>query len=229
MSEIVLNAKNRETSTSVNELRKKNIVPAVLYGHGIKNKNLSVTLSEFNKAYRQAGESMLVDLVVEKEAPVKVLIHDTSRDVETHTVEHIDFYQVNMNEPITTDIPIVFSGVAPAVKTLGGILITQLDSIPVKCLPKDLVKAFIVDLSVLTDFNDKISIEDIKDIPESMEVLREKDSTVALVSAPRVVTKSAEETADEEAVEAGNAEKNAADGDGEAKAEGGDGSPAESK
>ena len=187
MSTLELKATIRDAKTSVNDLREKRFVPGVLYGHGIENKSITVALNEFTKTYKQAGESTLVDLVIGEDKPVKVLVHAISRNVETNIAEHVDFYQVNMNEKLHADIPVVFEGAAPAVKAQGGTLIVQIESIAVKCMPADLVDSFKVDISVLTDFTKRILISDIPNIPESMEVLRPMTAAVALVAPPRVV------------------------------------------
>ena len=158
MSTIELKATIRDTKESLKDLRANFCIPAVLYGHGIENKSITVSLGEFVKAYKKAGESTLVDLIVGDEKPAKVLVHAISRDVETNTPEHIDFYQVNMDEKLHAEIPVIFDGDAPAVKAQGGTLISQINSVPVKCLPGDLVDAFHVDISVLDDFTKRIVI-----------------------------------------------------------------------
>jgi large subunit ribosomal protein L25 len=208
MSALLLKAEMRDKNVSNKTLRNSRTIPGELYGHKIKNQSVSVPLADFSKVYKEVGENILIDLAIEKQAPIKVLIHDITRDVETHVVEHIDFYQVNMNEKITTEIPIVFTGESDAVKILGGVLITQIESIPVKCLPSELVREFTIDLGVLTDYSKRISLSDIQGIPDSMEVLRDMDSTVALVSAPRVIVEDIiEETTDEAVTEDGVVEK----------------------
>ena len=219
MSTIELKVTTRDIKESVNDLRKKRFVPAVLYGHGIENQSITVALSDFVKAYKQAGESTLVDLVVGDSNPVKVLVHAISRDVETNVAEHVDFYQVNMKEKLHADIPVVYEGDASAVKEQGGTLITQIQSIPVKCLPSDLVDSFTVDISVLDDFSKRILLSDIKNIPDSMEVLRPMESVVALVAAPRVaeVEVTMEEVAEGEEGEETSAEDEGEEKEGEAK------------
>jgi large subunit ribosomal protein L25 len=57
------NEKGRDTQ----ELRADGIIPAVLYGPGIENKNLSLDSKEFYKLYRQTGKSSLVSLNIEGE------------------------------------------------------------------------------------------------------------------------------------------------------------------
>ena len=166
------------------EVLRKGLIPAVLYGHNVKNINLAIPFSQFMKVYNEAGENTLVNLKVEGKDPVKVLIHDIDHDVVTNAVRHIDFYQVNMTEKIEAEIPIHFIGESPAVKELGGTLVFQLDALPVKCLPADLIKSVEVDVGGLKDFDAAIHIKDIA-IPPSLEVLRDKDDVIVMVSRPR--------------------------------------------
>jgi len=77
-------------------LRKKGLLPAVLYGPKIK-KSLSLELDykAFEKAYQQAGESSLLKLLI-KDEPKKeyqVLIHEVQKDPLTGKFLHVDFYQ----------------------------------------------------------------------------------------------------------------------------------------
>ena len=51
-------------------LRRKGTMPAVVYGEGIASRNLSVDAKVFEKVYKQAGESTLVDLHVGTAAPI---------------------------------------------------------------------------------------------------------------------------------------------------------------
>ena len=47
----------KELGKKVKSLRKMGVLPAVLYGHKIKNLNLELDLKEFEKIYKEAGES----------------------------------------------------------------------------------------------------------------------------------------------------------------------------
>jgi large subunit ribosomal protein L25 len=70
-----LNVKRRELlgTSNTRRLRRTGVVPAVLYGHGVKNLNLSLDAIQLRKTLRQAGTSTLVDLVVDDRPAVKVL------------------------------------------------------------------------------------------------------------------------------------------------------------
>ncbi len=178
MSKIVLEAESRKLKET-----KEGKIPAVLYGRGIDNKNLWVDKKEFIKVFREVGESTLMDLHFGKEKR-SVLIHD----VQVHPISgdflHIDFYQVKMDEKIETDIELVFNGIAPAVKELGGTFVKSLDKLPIRCLPGDLIGHIDVDISSLKTFEDHIYVKDLN-IPEAIEVLIDEETVVALVTPPR--------------------------------------------
>ena len=76
MATYALKAQTREvTGKKVNKLRDQGLIPAVLYGHDVKNQNLAVKELEFAKLYEEIGESKLVDLQVDDKKSVKILIH----------------------------------------------------------------------------------------------------------------------------------------------------------
>lgn len=185
METIVLNADRRTVEgKATKKLRLANTVPAVVYGHGIKSQSLTIEAIAFQKVYRQAGSSSLVDLVIAGGAPVKVLIHAIQQHPTKSTPIHIDFYQVKMTEKLTTDIDLRFTGESTAVKEAGGILIRTMDKLKVECLPGDLVPAIDVDLSSLKTFEDRIHVRDIT-APPGITVLDGRDEVVASVTPPR--------------------------------------------
>ena len=112
------------------------------------------------------------------------MIHDSSRDPVTDEIEHIDFYEVKMDEKIIAKIPLIFIGDAPAVSDLGGVLVKAMQELEVRALPADLPHEIEIDISSLKTFNDSILIKEIK-LPENVEVLENISSSVASVAPPR--------------------------------------------
>ena len=181
---IILKAKTREiTGKKVKQLREENVIPAVLYGHGIKPHNITVNYLDFNRVFEKAGESSLVELELEGKKS-NVLVHDTQIDPMNGRFSHIDFFQVNMKEEVETEIPLEFIGEAPAVKELGGVLIKSLDAVTVKCLPADLPEKYEVDISKLVTFDDTIAVKDLK-VSEKVEILDDSETIIASVQEPR--------------------------------------------
>lgn len=180
-----LHASQRSTTgRNVRIVREQDLVPAVMYGHGIENINLSLPAREFQTVYGAAGESTLVDLLVDAAEPVKVIIQDVQKDGVSDRILHADLYQVNMKEKITAEVPIVFVGESPAVKTLGGILIKNLAKVEVESLPADLPHELQVDISGLKLFTDKITVGNIQ-VPAGVTLRAEATEAVILVEEPR--------------------------------------------
>ncbi|MCX6742833.1 MAG: 50S ribosomal protein L25 [Candidatus Parcubacteria bacterium] len=183
MTSLILKAQERVVlGKKVKTIRDQDLIPAVLYGHGLKNQNLAVKNLEFKKLFDQAGTSKLVDLQINDKKPVKILIHDVQYDPVKTVVNHIDFYQIKENEKITTEIELEFVGDAPAVKELGGVLVKNYDTIEIECLPADLEKMdkITVDLSVLKTFSDTVHIKDLK-VPAGVRIEEDPDEVVALI------------------------------------------------
>ncbi len=179
---ITLNSEKREiTGRKIRKIENRKI-PAIIYGHGIENKNIWVDANKFSHVFAETGESTIVQLKVDGEK-INVLIHDYQVDPILDNIIHVDFFQVRMDEKVISDVSIVFTGEAPAVKAMGGTLTTT-DSISVRSLPGDLPSEITVDISVLKDFDTSINVKDLK-IPDKVEVLLEETQTIASVSAPR--------------------------------------------
>ncbi|MFH1029951.1 MAG: 50S ribosomal protein L25 [bacterium] len=165
------------------KLLKKGMIPAVLYGHDVKNTNIAVKANDFVKIYKEAGESTLIDLKIENSDPVKAIVQETQLNLSGEKFVHIDFHQINMDEKMTVNIGLKFTGIAPVVK-IGGTVITNLSELSAECLPKDLVHEIEVDLSSLDDFEKNILVKDIK-VPSGVKILNEAAEAIVIVEAPR--------------------------------------------
>ena len=185
-----LKAKVREVlGRKVKTLRKKGIIPAVVYGLKAKSIPLEIDYSEFEKVYKEAGESTVIKLKVKSQKSKvdelkNALIYDVAMDSVSDKFIHVDFYEVRMDKPITAVVPLVFEGEAPAVKNLEGVLVKNITEIEVEALPANLPHEIKVDISVLKTFDDLIHIKDLK-IPDGVKISINPDEIVALVSPPR--------------------------------------------
>ena len=172
----------RKTKT----LRKGGVLPAIFYGpkmtsgRGKKALPLEINLKEFEKIYQQAGESTLISLEVE-EQKTPVLIHEVQRDPITSKPIHVDFYQPILEKEITAKVPLVFEGLSPAVKDLGGTLVKDISEVEVRALPQNLPKEIKVIVESLKTFEDNIKISDLK-TPEGVKILKKPEEIVASVS-----------------------------------------------
>lgn len=160
-------------------------IPAVVYGSGIEAQNVWIDVVQFNRVFDHAGTNTLISLVIgDAKKPINVLIHDFQTESISNRFTHVDLFAVNMKEDVETEIPLVFEGIAPAVKLLGGTLVKTVDEIEVRALPSDLPHEIIVDLSVLATFEDHITVADLK-IGDKVEILSDPETVIAMVSEPR--------------------------------------------
>lgn len=176
--------KRKETGKQVRALRRAGLLPAVVYGHGVSSQALSIQKREFDRFYRTAGESRLIDLVVADDKPIKALIQDIARHPLTGTPVHVDFRAVTMTEKLRTEIELRFVGRSRAVAELGGVLVKNMSKVKIECLPDALVDAIEVDLAPLVEFGTSIQIKDLS-VPAGITLLEHAADGVATVIAPR--------------------------------------------
>ena len=180
-----LAAKSRtELGRKVNALRRAGFLPAVVYGEGSTGESIAVTMRDFEKIYREAGESSVIELRVEGGKNLNVMIHDVAYDPLTSKPIHADFYSVRMDKEIETKVSLVFAGESPAIKGEGGILVKVMHEIDVKALPKDLPHEIKVDIAFLDKIDARIYVKDLI-LPHGVKSLAEAQEVVALVEAPR--------------------------------------------
>lgn len=218
------------TGRKVKSLRDNKLVPAVLYGFEVEQQFLQIPEQTFRKTYIEAGENQVVDLIVEgSKKPVSVLIREIQIDPIRREVIHADLFAIDITKPIDVQVPIEFTGEAPAVKATGGTLVKKLDELSVRCLPKDFAKFIEVPLGNLVTLEDAITVGDVK-VPAGWTVLNDANGMVATVVPLKVETFDVKPADAEAAVigaanEAVDKEKAAAD----AKKEGGDAKKPEGK
>lgn len=178
-----LKVEMRDKSVKLDLLRKEGRLPAVFYGKKEASTPISVSKIDFLKAWKEAGESTVINL----ETPngvVESLIHDVDFDPVTGTPRHADFYVFEKGHKVKIDIPLEFVGVSPAVKDLGGILVKVMHEVKVEAQPKDLPHNIEVDISTLLTFESQVLAKDLV-LPHGVELIENGEEVVALVSQPR--------------------------------------------
>lgn len=185
-SMLELRATERTTKTQGdrNAVRAERKIPGVIYGHGVTSQTVTLDYQEFEKLYAKAGESSLVNLIVDTASPRPVLISDVQKDPVRGSFIHVDLHQVRMDEKIKAHIALQIVGESPAVKGLGANLIISKDELEVECLPKDLVAQITVDISVLTEMDQGLRVRDLN-IPAGITVLDEAEETIVSALKPR--------------------------------------------
>lgn len=170
---------------SLKEIRNLGEIPAVVYGREVKNYSIQVDEKEFKKVLREAGESSLVELLLDKDKKL-VLIHEIQKSPVSGKIIHIDFFQPSLTEKVEVNVPLVFEGVAPAEKDLGGTLVKNMMEIEVKGLPQNLPHEIKVSIDSLKTFEDHILVKDLF-LSKELEILKNPEEIVASVLPPQKV------------------------------------------
>jgi large subunit ribosomal protein L25 len=177
----------------------------------MKSASVQLPLKDFQAVFKQVHETGLVDLAgVDKEA-IPVLIHNVQMDPRSHTPVHADFFKVNLKEKITAKIPVIALGEAKAELDKVGLLEQPVSEFEVEALPTDLPEKIEVDVSLLAQVDEQITVADIK-VDAGVTVLNEPSQVVFKIG--ELVTKEmeAQAAADEAAAAAAAAEAGAEEG-----------------
>ena len=163
MEQIELRMTTREVlGKKVGALRRQGISPAHLFGRDIESVALQCDTAQLQRVLAQAGKTRLISLRLDKaRKPRNVLVREIQRNLLSGSLLHVDFYQVGMTAEIKVEVPIVLVGEAPALKSKGNILMQELSSLAIGCLPGEIPASVEVDLSALTEAGQAIHVKDI--------------------------------------------------------------------
>ena len=203
--------KRKVLGKKVKKLRREGVLPANVYGKDIKSVSVQVAQKEFDKVFKEAGETGLVDLQLDGKI-LPVLIHNVQTDYLGNKL-HADFFQVNLKEKVKTMVPIVIVGEPKAVIDKVGLLMQIISEVEVEALPEELPENIEVNVEPLVAVDEQVAVSDLK-IAKDVVILT--DPTQVVVKISKLVSKEAEELAAEEAAASE-----------EAKAEAGEEAPAE--
>ena len=202
MARLELEVSKRETTgKKVRFLRREGIIPASLYGHDVNSTALQIEAKRLKHILAQAGKTDLIDLrFTDSKTTKKVLVREVQQNPLTDELLHVDFYHVKMTERISAEVPLVFTGDAPALKNRNVSLLRLIDSLTVEALPDALPHSLEVDLSTLDHTDQAVYVKDIH-IGDGVTLLDDPEQMVVKVTETRGAAEieEAEAEAEEEA------------------------------
>jgi large subunit ribosomal protein L25 len=178
----------REAQGKANKrLRRAGIVPGVVYGKGEASTNVQVDEKTFETLYRAAGRTSVVKFTLPGAGrATSGFIKSVQRHPLSGQALHVDYLLVNLNVEMEVDVPLVFTGEAPAVEETGGTLLHSLSSVRVKALPTDIPHEISVDVSVLKSLDVAIHVKDLNLNRDLVHMLTDGEAIVATVVPPRI-------------------------------------------
>ena len=203
MDQIELKVTNREIlGKKVRFLRRQGITPTHIFGHGIKSLAVQCDTTELKRVMAEAGKTRLINLKLDNEKrPRTAVIREVQIEPRTGQSLHVDFYQVKMEEKVKVEVPIVLVGEAPALKSKDNMLLHELNTLEIDCLPAKIPNSIELDITSLTEPEQAIRVEDIE-LDKEITVLNEPEQIVARISLRHVEVVEEEAVVEEEVIEA---------------------------
>lgn len=190
--------KRKVVGKKIKKLRKEGILPLNIYGKGVKSQALQAPYKDFEKVYKEAGVTGIIDVAVDGEVRPS-LIHNVQQDYYKHTLLHADFFQVNLKEKVKTMVKIITIGEPKAVSEKLGLLMQTLSEVEVEALPTDLPDKIEVNVEPLAVLDAQITVGEIK-APSGVTILTDASQVVAKIGS--LISKEAAEQAAAEAAAA---------------------------
>ena len=174
----------------VKSLRRKGLIPGVLYYAGEKNVNIEIEKSILFHAM-QSGQRIFE---IEQEGESQfTMIKQVQYHPVTDEVIHLDLMRVRRSEKMTITVPLVLVGDAKGVKE-GGLLSQSINQLEINCFPTDVPEQIELNVENL-ELSSSMSISDIKLENDDIEIITDKEVNVVNIS--QLVEEEVEEEADE--------------------------------
>lgn len=159
-------------------LRKKGLLPGVVYGHKQDVVQVTVNTEEFDTAVRKQHARSLT-LTIDGKAET-VLIKELQWCHLGKDMLHVDFWRVDVNERVKVVVPVELRG---APKTMGGGVLEQpLHAIHVECLALAIPDGIRIDITGLT-LGHPVHVRELT-LPEGVTALEAPEAVVVQIKLP---------------------------------------------
>jgi large subunit ribosomal protein L25 len=182
METLTISVRKREHvgSRATRDLRREEMIPAVLYGHGEESLAIALPYRTLQDALKRNVHILYLDFGGDSQpAIIKHLQWDTFGQVMLHA----DLLRVRLEEEVSVNVPLKPKGRAKGVDA-GGILSIGRSEMAICCKPTEIPDFIEFDVSAL-EIGHSLQIKDLT-LPPGAKLDDEPDQVVASVSA-RVV------------------------------------------
>ena len=174
-------------SRACRRLRRRGLVPAVMYGRDEPNVLLSLQEKELENLLRQ--HTLILQVQWDGQT-TPVQIKEVQFDELGEQVLHADLGRISLDETVQVSVSVDTQGEAIGVREEGGVLEVILHEIQVECLPMEIPESIEADVSELA-IGDDLRVRDLA-LPESIEAVPDP-STVVVTCVPPMEMVSEEE------------------------------------
>jgi large subunit ribosomal protein L25 len=144
--------------TATRQLRSQELVPGVIYG-GSQEINFHAPAKAFRKLI-YTPSFQIAEVVLDGKT-YRTILKDLQFNKTDESLVHVDLLELVEDKKVVATIPLKFVGTSKGVKD-GGKLITKMNSLKIKTLPKYLKEQIEVSITDL-ELNGNIRVEDVKE------------------------------------------------------------------
>ncbi len=179
---LVLVTQPRQTKGSgeARRLRRRGLVPAVMYGHGEGTAPISLSHDDLLKVIRHGTH--VVDLQSEGNVQ-KALIREVQWDHLGKDILHVDFARVAADERVVVTVPLEIRGTAAGIAE-GGMLDQPMHSLSVECLVTAVPEHIRVNVGTLK-LGEALHVRDLA-LPPGVTAMADPDAIVVHVTQKQV-------------------------------------------
>lgn len=158
-------------------LRRKGLIPGVLYYAGEKNVNIEVDRLVLFHALNSGQRIFEIDQAGKSQF---TMIKELQYHPVTDEVLHLDLMRVRRSVKMTITVPLVLVGEAKGVKE-GGILSQSINQLEINCFPTDVPEQIELDIEDL-ELNSGMRISDIKLKNKDIEIVTDDEVNIVTIS-----------------------------------------------
>ena len=186
-------------SPASRRLRATGKVPAVLYGRGAEPAPISVEWRDLRSALTtDKGLNALLTLKIGTKR-TKAIVKEMQRHPVRRDVLHIDFLAVDVDKPITTDVPLVLEGEPEKVIRDDGVVEQIVNVLIVTAKPDAIPGHIAVDVSDL-EIGQQITVGDLQ-LPADVTTEADPEETIVIAKLTSLALAEEEEEEGEEGEE----------------------------
>ena len=181
------------------QARRDGKVPGIVFGGDVDPLPINIPFNALFARLKQGRfKSTLFNLKVEGHDDVRVICRDVQRDVVKDLPTHLDLMRLRRTSKINLFLPVEFINEeeCPAFKQ-GGVLTVIRNEIEVIVTAGDIPDHITVDLSLLENIGDNISISQVS-LPEGAKpTITDRDFVICNVAAPSTLASDKDDEEDE--------------------------------
>ena len=155
-----LSAPGTGKRSELNKIRENGDIPAIIYAKGTSSEMISVKGGDTEDAkgliavLREIKKDGYIATTIfeldDGKSVRKAIVKDITYNKIGYAIQHIDFLALEDNKPVTLNVPVQIVGASESkgVKA-GGFVRTLMRSLKVTCVPRDIPKSIVVDITDL--------------------------------------------------------------------------------